>query len=296
MQLNLSSEINKQMIKYKPYSYKSKPDYIQIETTIVCNANCDFCTQKKVTRRPVLMEDKVWKKIIDDTRGLGITYRPFLLNEPFADKRMLDVCRYIKEDKTAKIEFNTNGSLLTPEKTDELLKIGIDIMRFSIDGFYEEKYNERRKGLNFKEVVKNTEYFCKKAKAHNILTDVRMIGFPGSEDEQKLFVDKWSKIASRTEVTTLYSYPWEGQTETIFKPCLKIRKEMFFYVDGRATLCCWDTNERAIIGDVKDQKAMDIWNGALLKKYRTYLDNGERDKISLCSRCDAYKNLTFETL
>jgi len=278
---------------YKPYSYKNAPEYIQIETTIICNANCDFCTQKKVTRRPTMMEEKVWKKIIDDTRGLGITYRPFLLNEPFADKRILDVCRYIKEDKTAKIEFNTNGSLLTPAKTDELLNIGVDIMRFSIDGFYEEKYNERRKGLDFKTVVKNAEYFCSSAKGKNILTDVRMIGFPGSEEEQKLFRDKWSKIADKVEVTSLYSYPWEGQTAPVLKPCLKIRKEMFFYVDGTATLCCWDTNERAIMGDVKEQKVLDIWNGQLMKKHRALLDNGERDKITLCSRCDAYKDLTF---
>jgi len=281
------------MTTYKSYPYKNVPEYIQIETTIVCNANCDFCTQKKVTRRPVLMEDKVWKKIIDDTRGLGITYRPFLLNEPFADARMLYICKYIKQDKTAKIEFNTNGSLLTPEKTDELLKIGLDIMRFSIDGFYEEKYNERRKGLDFKMVVKNAEYFCNKAKSYNVLTDVRMIGFPGTEEEQKLFRDKWSKIANKVEVTSLYRYPWEGQTEPVLKPCLKVRKEMFFYVDGTATLCCWDTNERALIGDVKKQKVLDIWNGELTKKYRTLLDNGERDKINLCSRCDAYKDLTF---
>ncbi|MFH1223066.1 MAG: radical SAM protein, partial [Pseudomonadota bacterium] len=108
---------------FKPYPYKDVPNYIQIETNIICNAKCDFCTQHKVTRRPITMEDSVWKKIIDDTRGRGITYRPFLLNEPFTDKRMLDICRYIKQDKTAKIEFNTNGALLTPEKTDELLKV-----------------------------------------------------------------------------------------------------------------------------------------------------------------------------
>jgi len=280
-------------MSYKPYEYKNVPDHIQIETTTICNADCEFCTQKKVTRKPVIMENSVWKKIIDDTRGLGITYRPFMLNEPFTDKRMLDICRYIRKDATAKIEFNTNASLLTPDITDELLKIGVNLMRFSIDGFYEEEYNKRRKGLNFKQVVKNTEYFCSKAKACGVYTDVRMIGFPGSEKEQKLFLDKWSKIADKAEITSLYSYPWEGQTEVVHKPCLKIRKEMFFYVDGRATLCCWDTNERGIIGDVKKQKVLDIWNGELLKRYRSHLDKGERDKITLCSRCDAYKDLTF---
>ena len=283
----------KNKMPYKFYEYKNIPDCIQLETTIVCNAKCDFCTQRKVTRRPVNMEEKVWKKIIDDTRGLGITYRPFLLNEPFADVRMLDICKYIKQDKTAKIEFNTNASLLTPEKTDALINIGVDTMRFSIDGFYEHEYAKRRKGLDFKTVVHNAEYFCKQAKNKNIFTELRMIAFAGSEEEQKLFKDKWTPLATNVLITDLYMYPWEGQTEPALKPCLKVRKEMFFYVDGTATLCCWDTNERGIIGDVKEQKVLDIWNGETVKNFRKLLDQGQRDKILLCSRCDAYKNAKF---
>jgi wyosine [tRNA(Phe)-imidazoG37] synthetase (radical SAM superfamily) len=280
-------------MKYKKFNYKKTPDYIQIETNIICNANCDFCTQKKVTRRPSIMENKTWKKIIDDTRGLGITYRPFLLNEPFTDERMLEICKYIKQDKTAKIEFNTNGSLLTKDISDELLSIGVDAVRFSIDGVIEEKYNQRRKGLDFKTVVKNTEYFCKKAKNYSTYTEVRMIDFPDSKEEHKPFKEKWSPLADQVLFTNLYSYPWEGQEEIVHKPCLKIKDEMFFYVDGRATLCCWDTAERAVIGDINNQKALEIWNGSTLKQYRDYLDNGERGKILLCSKCDAYKDFDF---
>lgn len=279
---------------YTKYNYKNTPDCIQIETNILCNAKCDFCTQRQVKRRPFAMEDLVWKKIIDDTRGLAITYRPFLLNEPFTDKRMLDICRYIKQDKTAKIEFNTNAELLTPQITDSLLEIGVETMRFSIDAFYEDKYQERRKGLNFKTVIDNTEYFCTKAKRYKTHTEARMIAFPGTEEEQKLFIKKWESFAEKVTITSLYRYPWEGQEEVVHKPCLKIRNEMFFYVDGRATLCCWDTSERAIIGDIKEQKVIDIWNGEKLKQYRDLLDHGQRDKIHLCSRCDAYKDLKLD--
>jgi hypothetical protein len=283
-------------MKYKPYNYKKAPTCIQIETNILCNAKCDFCTQRQVTRRPIQMEEKIWKKIIDDTRGLGITYRPFLLNEPFTDPRMLDICKYIKKDKTAKIEFNTNAALLTPKLSDALIETGVETMRFSIDAFHEEKYKERRKGLDFNTVISNTEYFCSQAKKHShVTTEARMISFPGSEEEQKLFIKKWQPLASKATITSLYRYPWEGQEEVVYKPCLKIREEMFFYVDGRATLCCWDTSERAVIGDIHEHKALDIWNGEILKLHRDLLDQGQRDKINLCSRCDAYKNVKFET-
>ena len=71
--------------------YSKIPKYVQIETTILCDATCWFCPQKHATRQPNFMEDWVWKKIIDETRDMFVIYRPFILNEPFVDKRMVDV-------------------------------------------------------------------------------------------------------------------------------------------------------------------------------------------------------------
>ncbi|MCK4351010.1 MAG: radical SAM protein, partial [Candidatus Krumholzibacteria bacterium] len=86
-----------------------QPRYIQIETIIGCDAKCPFCPQKNIDRKPVIMPDATWRKIIDDTRGLGITYRPFLQNEALIDKRLPEIVAYIKEDPTARAEINTNG-------------------------------------------------------------------------------------------------------------------------------------------------------------------------------------------
>ena len=66
-------------------------------------------------------------------------------------------------------------------------------------------------------------------------------------------------------------------------------------VDGRAVLCCWDAFARAVVGDVKEKTVEEIWLGETNQKYRQYLDNGEREKIELCSRCDAYKGYDFST-
>ncbi len=75
----------------------------------------------------------------------------------------------------------------------------------------------------------------------------------------------------------------------------KVREEMFFFVDGRASLCCWDTFERGVVGDVRTESVTDIWNGAVLGHYRSLLDQGRRDQIFLCSGCDAYREHEFPT-
>lgn len=279
----------------KRNQYRDVPTYVEIETTIMCNAHCWFCPQNNVLRRPRHMEDWVWKKIIDETRGFGITYRPFLLNEPFADKRMAQIVRYIKEDATARVEFNTNASMLAPRVTDQILEAGVDVMRFSIDGFYRETFDETR-GISYDKVYEHVAYFLKRANASggDVETEVRMIKLPGTEQEQQEFRAYWEKHnPTRVLFTDLYRYPWEGQTEAVNLPCLKVEKEMFFYVDGTATLCCWDANGRQIIGDVKEQHVLDIWNGGELARCRALLDAGQRDQLQLCSRCDAYEHVDF---
>lgn len=275
--------------------YRKAPKYIELETTIVCNAHCWFCPQNNTLREPSYMEEWVWKKIVDESRGLGVIYRPFLLNEPFMDRRMPAISRYIKEDPTARLEFNTNGEALTPKVADQMIDLGVDVMRFSIDGYRRETFDESR-GISYDKVYRNVEYFLKAAResGKDIHTEVRMIRLPGTEEEQKDFRAYWEdRSPDEVIFTSLYRYPWEGQTEAVNIPCLKIADELFFYVSGEATLCCWDSKGRAIVGDVRKQHVLDIWNGEVMARYRGLLDEGRREEIELCSRCDAYTEVDW---
>jgi hypothetical protein len=272
------------------------PKYIQIETTIACNAECPFCPHEQLTRRPRRMEDHVWKKIVDETRGLGVTYRPFLINEPFSDHRMTEIMRYIRRDKTAKIELNSNGELLKEEKAREVLEIGIDVIRFSIDGFSEESFSKSRVGLDYHLTVERVQRFIELAKKHGGAgeIEVRMIDIEHNKHEQKPFVEFWTNTGATAIITDLYRWPWEPGVEAVSLPCKKVLEEMFFFVNGKATLCCWDTNERGVIGDVTRQSVLEIWDGAVNNHYRRLLAEGRRSEILLCSKCEAYKDHSFE--
>jgi hypothetical protein len=272
------------------------PEYIQIETNIACNAECPFCPQNELTRRPKTMPDAIWRKIVDETRGLGITYRPFLVNEPLTDKRLGEIMRYIREDETAKIELNTNGGLMTREWALEILDAGIDVIRFSIDGFSEETFSHSRKGLDYRTVKEYTLQFIRLAQERGGAgrIEVRMIELDVNRHELEPFKEFWRKAGAVPVITSLYRWPWEPGVKAVQLPCLKILREMFFVVNGKATLCCWDIHERGVIGDVSKQHTLDIWNGEINQHYRRLLAQGRRDQILLCSRCDAYKDRHFE--
>jgi MoaA/NifB/PqqE/SkfB family radical SAM enzyme len=246
-------------------------------------------------RGPDYMEDHIWKKIIDESRGREVIYRPFMINEPFVDLRIPEVIRYIKKDETAKVEFNSNGNFHPKFDITAALQAGIDWVRFSIDGFTEETFKKSGRGGKFTKIVNNVQEFIKErnrlgSKCH---IEVRMIDLDITKSEQEDFVNFWKQFADEATITQLYDWPWSGQTDCLRAPCPKIKNEMFFMVDGRAVLCCWDAFARGIVGDVNHQSVEEIWLGNPNQKFRQLLDRGERDKILLCSRCDAFKKYDF---
>lgn len=280
--------------------YSERPRFIQLETVTKCNARCPFCPQNEIERDPPRMTDDTWRKIVDDTRGMGVIYRPFLTNEPFVDKRQAEICRYIKEnDPTAKVEYNTNGELVTEKLAAELLEAGVDIMRFSIDGFSRESYEPSRVGLDYEKVKSRVTRFLEMwdegGHRDSTFTEVRMIRVPETEHEIEDYKAYWGPRCSEVVITELYEWPWTGQkaSDVVLKPCLKVLDEMFFYTDGKATICCWDVHQKAVIGDVNEQSVMEIWNGHIAKQLRGILDDGRRDLIHLCSRCNAYGKYDF---
>jgi pyruvate-formate lyase-activating enzyme len=272
------------------------PRFIQIETTTACNAACPFCRQKDLERGPVRMAQRLWRKIIAETRGLGVTYRPFLQNEPLCDTRLEEIVAFIKQDPTAAVGLNTNGELLPEKRARALLELGLDEVRFSIDAFSPDTYAKTRPGIDRDTVYRRVTRFCELAKESACLTRVRMIEMPENSGEREIFGRYWEPLADRVEFVPLYRWPWSGQTEedTVLKPCLKILDEMFFFTDGRAVLCCWDVEGRGVIGDANSSTVLEIWNGPVVAEYRKLLSRGERDKIKLCSRCDAYAHLEWE--
>jgi hypothetical protein len=279
----------------REFHYSEFPRAIQIETNLACNAECPFCPYVHMERGPKFMEDWVWRKIVEETRGLGVIYRPFLINEPLSEKRLPEIIRTIKQDSTARVEINTNAGLLTDKRAREILDAGIDLVRFSVDGFSKATYEPARPGVDYDGVVRNVNHFMelRTAGGYACYTEMRMIDLPENRHEQAAYLEYWTPRVDDVLVVPLYRWPWEGQEKPVRKPCLKILDEMFFYTDGTAPLCCWDSAGRGIIGDVKQETVLDIWNGPVMKSMRELLNRGRRDLIHLCSRCDAYADVQF---
>ena len=124
---------------------------MRYEVTDHCNATCIMCPRDKHEhgREHGIMDQANYEKSIDEVVQLGakkIVLTGF--GEPMLDKRLEQKIAYAKS-KGLGTYFITNGSALTPVRSQKLLAAGLDEMRVSFYGMRPETYNAVMQGLDF---------------------------------------------------------------------------------------------------------------------------------------------------
>lgn len=140
---------------------------INLEMTIVCNLRCPFCWWWGTNGvAPKIIRDKepLWKdqlkfeeiqKMFLPLKGTGV--HVYLSGgEPFERPDAVEIIELISSLGLT-VSFTTNGTLLTDEIIERLVKVkGITIMHFSLDGPQEIHDSIRGKG-NFAKTIANAQ-------------------------------------------------------------------------------------------------------------------------------------------
>ena len=107
-----------------------------------------------------LMEFDLYKKIIDEGEKYNLpSVKLQYLGEPLAHPDLGKQIKYAKDAGVLDVMFNTNATLLTEEKSHEILESGIDAIFFSFDSMDPDTYNKIRLGANYDEVMENILQF-----------------------------------------------------------------------------------------------------------------------------------------
>jgi wyosine [tRNA(Phe)-imidazoG37] synthetase (radical SAM superfamily) len=139
------------------------PYNIFIETTALCNLHCYICKREKIKKDrggKLIFELEKLKSVLNEIISQKETIRFinwFGFGEPFTDKNLMTYIKVIKNEAPGiKHKISTNGILLDSDsKIENLLKLGVDKISFSIDGASEESYGKYRRGGNFPKALSN---------------------------------------------------------------------------------------------------------------------------------------------
>jgi len=224
-------------------------EFLYIETVSHCNRKCVFCPVAFDKSPGKFMEEKIFYKIIDNLVVMKFNGLLNLSNygEPLLDRRLLKFVKYAKEklNNDVKIEFFSNGDLLTTEKAKEFLRNGVDIICISQHDLEPSRQISELKKHNwggkivFGVVNANSKGLSNRA---------------GSVD-----VNGFNPIYCRPDSSIIRA-------------------------DGTVCLCCNDYYNEVSFGNVKKKSLEEIWNNDSYRKIRKKLKHGNFD-LQLCKRC-----------
>ena len=122
---------------------------VRIETSNICNASCIMCPREKMDRLEGVMDMKLFKKIVDESKLHGAA-NLFLggFGEPLNDPMMVERVRYAKQQGMF-CNFISNGSLWSKDLSAQFVEAGLDEVRFSCYGQDKHTYEVVHRGLSY---------------------------------------------------------------------------------------------------------------------------------------------------
>ena len=258
------------------------PAVILIDNCSACNLRCSMCDHKNIRkyRKIQIMDFGLYRELIEEIAREKPNARVWeiFFGDPFLCRDMPERIAYAKQAGLQDVVLNTNGVLMTPEKSKAIIQAGLDAMYVGIDGATEETYNKIRVGGNFAKVLDNVLRYrdlLSECGNGNQQLYVQFVVSDINEHEVEDFKLFWTEQGVSVKVRPKVS--WAGlveadnlrsNTDVDRKPCYWLMRTMSICADGRVALCAVDLHCRVPCGNVCNKSLKELWHGKL-KEFRT---------------------------
>ncbi len=278
-----------------------------IEINNTCNLNCIMCNTNLSKRPPGNITPAIFEKILQQLRTIGInTVALHTVGEPLIYKNLNNLFQIIKK-YDFKVNLSTNGQI--PKKLREIVSNNSNLLnyiRFSIDGAEPETYESIRKGGKFSTLIESLEIVHKfNRNKINFKIPIRIDAVLSitNINEIPLFFKVYGKycwpesinfhlITGLSPDTTNFwkTFPFPNLIKRTI-PCPMPFNYIYFTYDGKVTLCCRDYDGELIVGDLRTNSLLDIWNGEESEFIREQHLNPNKLIVYACKKC--YEPYTF---
>lgn len=263
------------------------PISVLIETTNRCNASCIYCASQWGSPEPCDMSLELYKEIIDNCPWARKIH-PQQYGEPLLYPDIVKAVGYAKE-KGKYVWISTNASLLSADMATQLLKTGLDKIIFSVDADEKATYEQLRVGLNWETVLGNIENFQKlrnKGK-YKTRTVVNIVSTKENIAQIQRIYQFWKKRVDGVAISpeTDVSPPKPKWVESS-KPvkCERIFRHLTIRANGDVVLCCRDSHKTYVMGNVKEELPIKVFNSPAFNRIREAIRTGI-NLPALCVGC-----------
>lgn len=286
------------------------PNNMLIELSNICNYECIFCANSKMTREKGEIDKQFLFRILKEAYALGVTDVGFYATgEPFVCENLDSYIKKAKEIGYKYIYLTTNGALANPERLKQAFEAGLDSIKFSINAGTKETYKMIHGRDEFENVINNLRFVSEYRKKYKtgIKLYVSYVITRQNENEKEILkqligdiVDDIIFVEARNQGGVMYEINehlvLEDKKYDIKKPpCSLPFNSLHITYEGYLTACCIDFQNYLVVADLNKSSLKDSWvNEEFIELREKHLNN--RLEGSLCYNCIYNKNVKIEPL
>lgn len=277
--------------------------FLLLETVSICNLKCPMCIHSVGRKHIDNMSNDMFNLILDAIREMQVpSVCVNCTNEPLLDKDIISRINKIAAlDCVVDIFMNTNGTLLTKKKSEELLNSGLTRLLIGFDGFSKEVYEQIRVGAKYREVISNILKLVElKKKMNKPLPIVRisLVRLAANEKE----IGKWLKFwKNKVDQVCIQEYvtPVLDNSRDYLIAASNLRKNFSKEAEicpepfqravitgnGDVLPCCSHQSTAMPIGNIRNEDLKGIWYGRRASDLREFFIRKKWHKHPICAKC-----------
>ena len=262
--------------------YVDFPYFVHLETLASCNAACEFCPyvklERKGTRMPDALIEKVVRELADNPRQLPFLFAPYKVSDPFLEPRLFDIMNLVGAQlPRARIALITNGSPLTAKTLDRLAQYrSIAYLNVSLNSDQADEY-ERVMNIPFGRTLSRLDELHQGVRERRFAFPVRLTRVAVDRESDARFVAFCRGRFPLFEALIAPRNDWIGEVVTPGAnaripdaPCHRWF-DLSIVATGDVAFCCMDGEARYTKGNAARQNVLEIYNQPHLRRLREML-------------------------
>lgn len=275
------------------------PNQVVVESTSHCNFKCPACPSPILQRPRGFIDLDLFKRIVDEIS----TERPqtqlwfAFMGEALMWRDLFTLIRYAKDKGLKDTRLNTNGSMLTEKKLDDIHRSHLDKIIVSIDGHSPETFNSIRLGGNYEKVRANILRLLAKAKEERWTQPeiwVQMIVMDENAHEEDEFRSFWLNQGAVVKIRPRLAWGERVAAPNLERveiprdfPCPWLMRQVIISWEGNILMCGADNETQHPAGNIKTTTLKQVWNTHLKILRKQHMEGDFSHP--LCTHCQDWK-------
>ncbi len=291
------------------------PDQIPVNLAVQayngCNCRCLMCAYKEthIHEKHEGMAFELFCKIIDELIDAGslASVALSLQCEALLDKGLFQKIAYVKKQSaTITCALSTNALLLTPDMLTKLTDCGLDHIGVSLNAVSTETFETVYGVPGFDVYSTHVQHLLENRPAHMSISFNAMLIKENIKEllpkKQKLFTaisehgipltmgPIGNHCGSLSEYEKHVVLPHlQGSTRKGY--CHDIFESVYILYNGDVIGCCSDFRRKHVLGSVKKDTVIDIWNSDRYAQRRQEMLHADLSGLDPCCQCSQARNI-----